>query len=210
MPDWLSVVDRRVRVRSQNAARLLKDSDERVVSLAKGIIRHHHDDRWFHQTVAFLQLSSQFAVELRELVRHIEGAQPGFVGHIVVELLMDANLIAQQPEQLDRYYEIMQNVDAGLIEKVVNRISRHPTDRLEILVPRFVAEKFLYDYGADDKLFRRLNHVMRRIQVPDLPTNVIPWLSTARVRVDQMMAELLDQEHTEPDWATLETELEKS
>ncbi len=56
LPDWMSVVDRRNRARSQSAEKVLSDADPRVVSMALGVMRHHHDDRWFHQTQEFATL----------------------------------------------------------------------------------------------------------------------------------------------------------
>src|SRR5687768_7726430 len=90
VPDWLNVVDRRVRVRSKAAQQFVDDSDPQVAALARGIVQHHYDDQWFHQTRAFAELSLRFTLEIRELLQPDDGFRPSFLGHILVELLLDA------------------------------------------------------------------------------------------------------------------------
>jgi hypothetical protein len=200
LPDWLSIIDRKVRTRSEGAARLLADPDPRVVAVAKGIIQHHFDDRWFHQTEEFLILSSRFAVELREQLHKEQGAQPGFVGHILVELLLDATLVEEQPELLDQYYAALVDLDPNCVENVVNRISKTPTSMVGLLIPRFIRERFLYDYNEDAKLLMRLNHVMKRIGLPKLPDSLLNWLPTARQRVTEARNGLMTGQHEDPPW----------
>lgn len=194
VPDWLSVIDRKVRVRSVVAQTLLNDEDVRVREIAEGIIQHHEDDRWFHGGRAFAELSLEFAVELREQLVGDEGFRPSFLGHILVELLIDADLIREEPSILDSYYEALKSLSPLVVQQSVNRISRKETDRLELLVPHFIAERFLYDYASDDKLLFRLNQVMRRVRLPALPSQLIPWLQSARRRVSLRRDELLNPE----------------
>ena len=53
VPDMLSVVNRKVRVRSRNLKPLLVSSDLDVAEIAAGIQQHLDDDRWFHATKVF-------------------------------------------------------------------------------------------------------------------------------------------------------------
>jgi hypothetical protein len=189
----MSVIDRRNRARSHSALRQTNDADSRVVSFAMGIVQHHHDDRWFHQTEAFSLLSARFAVELRSLVQDSSGHQAGFVGHIVVELLLDSVLSDDNPEYLIGYYKALESLDLQFLQDTANRICSKPFDALTRLVPRFVEERFLADYSVDDRLWLRLNHVMLRVGFQPLPKAVIEWLATARPRVRQSAQELLQE-----------------
>ncbi len=193
LPDWMSVVDRRNRARSQAAERILEDEDPRVVSLARGVMQHHYDDRWFHQTEHFAMLSARFAVELRKLLVGESGHQAGFVGHIVVELLLDSVLSDDNPDYLMGYYAAIESLDVQFVQSIANRVCTKPFDALGILIPRFVQERFLADYTADDRLWMRLNHVMRRVGLPPLPESVVMWLASARVRVREAAHELLTE-----------------
>ncbi|QEG38298.1 hypothetical protein [Roseimaritima ulvae] len=191
IPDWLSVVNRKVRTRSAAAEPFTRDADPRVRELACGIIRHHEDDRWFHQTRTFVELNLQFAVEIRDQLAGDAGFRPSFLGHILIELLLDADLIAEDRSRADRYYAALQQVSGGLVQDVVNRIATVPTEHLSAFLPRFIAERFLYDYVDNQRLLLRLNQVMRRVGLPILPDSLIPWLETARHRVSAARKPLL-------------------
>jgi hypothetical protein len=192
VPDWLSVLDRRVRARSRNARRFLAASDQRIVQLATGIVRHHRDDDWFHRTRAFAELSWEFTVEIRNRLPRDNGLRPSFLGHILVELLLDAELAHRDPARLHRYYDSLEHLDADLVAWIVSRIATRPASGLSLLIPRFSAERFLYDYVDDGKLLFRLNNVMHRVGLAPLPDSLVPWFGTARRQISQRFHQLLD------------------
>jgi len=191
VPDWLNVSDRGVRVRAKQAAPFANDVDPRVAALARGILRHHADDAWFHGTPAFAELSWRFAARLREVLGPDEGMRPSFLGHILVEILLDASLIARHGDRLDQYYKALGAIDPVVVEAAVNRIAPKPAVRLAGLLPLFVRERFLSDYADDGKLCYRLNQVMRRVRLPALPERLKDFLPEARQEVDSRQMELL-------------------
>lgn len=125
---------------------VLEDADPRIASLARGVMQHHHDDRWFHQTEHFVLLSTVFASELRALLIEQSGHQAGFVGHIVVELLLDSVLSDDNPDYLIAYYSAIESLDVALVQDAANRVCTKPFSALEKLIPRFLQERFLADY----------------------------------------------------------------
>jgi hypothetical protein len=190
-PDWLNVADRRVRVRSKHAAPLTSDKDPRVAAFARGVMQHHHDDDWFHRTPALAELSWAFTVLVRDALEPDEGLRPSFLGHILVELLLDAELIAEAPERLDAYYAALAEADPHIIQAAVNAAAPRSTDRLAPLIPRFVAARFLADYLDDAGLLDRLNGVMVRVGLPTLPPALMQLFPETRRRVAAMKADLL-------------------
>jgi hypothetical protein len=191
VPDWLSVVDRGMRAKSKSAKPYLNHQDNRVAALAAGIVRHHHDDRWFHRTRSFVELSFQFTEVVRGVLPGDDGFRPSFLGHVLVELLLDAELIAEAPARLDAYYVALDQIDAPFVADTVNSMATRQSERLAGFIPLFCAERFLYDYGDDGKLLRRLNHVMRRLKLPLLPDQFLDILPGARQRVRGRRGELL-------------------
>src|SRR5262245_37996790 len=171
-PDWLSVIDRKMRLRARRAAEFVTDADPALAALARGVVQHHYDDEWFHQTHAFNELSLAFAVDVRSALPGDEGFRPSFLGHILVELLLDAVLAEEEPARLDNYYAALDQVDPATVQATINYLATRTTDRLGMLIPRFNRERFLMDYGQDDTLLVRLNHVMRRVHLPLLPDDV--------------------------------------
>ena len=180
IPDWLSVVDRKVRARTKYAKPFLDDPNPDVAELAGGIIQHHIDDRWFHSSQAFTTLNLEFTVRIRDWQTDDIGMRPMFLGHILVELLLDDYLIQQDPSKLDQYYASVAKVDPKLIAATITRMTGKPVDLLPVLLPRFLHERFLYDYADDAKLTMRLNQVMKRVKLPSLPTSFEELLPQAR------------------------------
>jgi hypothetical protein len=202
VPDLLNVVNRRCRMRSRRAVPLLADADPRVAAVAAGVLDHLRDDAWFHETRAFAELSMTFCRQLRHRLGDDEGFRPHFVGHILVEILLDAVLIEAFPERLHAYYVAMESLDGQLIEATVNRMAVVPAPGLAGFLPLFCRERFLWDYGDDGKLLMRLNQVMRRVSLPALPEVLSPWLSEARTAVAARQDELLQSSRHTPCAAT--------
>ncbi len=192
-PDWLSVIDRKTRLRSKRAAEFVGDADPILAAVARGVVQHHADDAWFHATPAFSELNLAFAVEIRGLLPGDEGFRPSFLGHILVELLLDAILAEEEPRWLDDYYAALAELDPAQVERAVSRLATQPASRIAELLPRFAAERFLYDYLDDIKLLTRLNHVMRRVGLPQLPATLVELFPFMRARVRQRRVELLSQ-----------------
>lgn len=190
-PDWLSVIDRKVRLRSKRAAEFVEDADPVLAAVARGVVQHHADDAWFHATAAFSGLNLAFAVELREALPGDEGFRPSFLGHILVELLLDSVLAEEEPRRLDDYYAAVAQLDPAATERAISLLATKPTDRIVVLLPRFAAERFLYDYADDGRLLTRLNHVMRRVGLPLLPPEVAALFPAMRRRVRERRGELL-------------------
>lgn len=191
VPDWLGMVDRKIRARGKLADPFSNSDDEELRLVAGGILRHIDDDRWFHGTQAFVETNMQFAVELRDLLPGDAGFRPTFVGHILIEMLLDALWIHEDRSTADRYYDAIESIPAETIQRCVNTITGKPTDRLADVIRRFHDVRFLYDYLEHDKLLFRLNQVMKRVGLDELPKSVGHWLSRAEKLVESRRTELL-------------------
>lgn len=191
VPDWLSAVDRKCRVRERRAREFVQDSDPFVSAVAQGVIRHHQDDHWFHQTRAFAELNLEFAVEIRECLNGETGFRAGLLGHIIVELLLDAFLTEQFPGQLETYYERVAEVCPERLQEGINRFASHPTEKLVYYLGRYLEIRFLFDYLNDSGLLYRLNNVLNRVKLEALDDKILSWIPSARDRVYQRAADLL-------------------
>ncbi len=196
VPDWLSAVDRKIRARGRLASLHVESDDPVLAAIARGIVRHHDDDRWFHGTEAFVTTNLEFAVALRDLLQrdagHREdGFRPSFVGHILIEMLLDAIWLRDRPEIGETYYRMLGEKSATEVQRCVNVITGKPTDALAGLIERFVQARFLFDYLDDESLLFRLNQVMRRVGLAKLPPAVLDWLPDARRQVWQRRDRML-------------------
>ena len=195
VPDWLSVADRQVRVRAKLIEPHLLNDGSPLAEVAAGAWQHLHDDGWFHATRAFFEVSTLLAVRFREVLGQDDSHRTSFLGHIVTELLIDAELIERHPGEIERYYEVLHAVEPIVVQQAVNVMAKTPTECLAPLIPRFIDERFLLDYLSDERLLHRLNQVMRRVKLPPLPVEVISVLSLARPLIRDRLSELLPEEH---------------
>lgn len=196
VPDWLNVVDRKCRARSKKALPLCDSSDPIEAQIAAGVIQHHADDDWFHRTEEFNRLQWDFTKRIRDFLGKDSGLRPSFLGHILVELLLDSVLIEDDPDELNAYYAALNEVDGVLVQRTVERIAERPADRLDWFIGRFVEVRFLEDYPDDEKLLYRLNQVMQRVKLPALPDAFSTLLPELRQDVRASSAALLTAQST--------------
>ncbi len=195
VPDWLSVADRRVRMRPRRASRLVDGTQSIVAEVAAGAMQHLKDDRWFHKTRTFIETSNELTCMFRDLLGPEDGFRPGFLGHVVTELLLDGVLIEKNPDLVDDYYAALDEVDPEQVQRAVNRMARHQTTHLAAMIPLFRRERFLRDYLEPRCLLYRLNQVMRRIKLKRLPDETEGVLASGWKIVRGQAGELLPTTH---------------
>lgn len=191
LPDWLSVVDRRARLRPANLEPHLVADDSPLCSLVQGVLQHQRDDAWFHATRAFAELSNEFCRLLGGILTADAGFRPYFVGHVLVEVLLDASLVERDPGRLNAYYTLLAAVDLDELAVCATQLTSRDVAVLRHFVPAFLRERFLNDYLDDELLLLRMNQVMRRVRLSPLPSDVCQILPRARAMVERRLGELI-------------------
>jgi len=191
VPDWLAVADRSLRMRPRHAGICHHDPDRCTAEVAAGVSQHFCDDARFHGTRAFAETSLELTVRVRDALGGETGLRSAFLGHLLVELLLDATLIADAPDRLMEYYRVLDGLDPGQIEAAVNRIAPRPTRRLAAFIELFRRERVLGDYLEDTTMMTRLNQVLRRVRLGGLPDGFAAMLPAARQLVADRRGDLL-------------------
>lgn len=193
VPDLLSVVDRRCRLRMKKIQPLLDGStlDTPTRKVVTGFAAHLEDDHWFHGSVAFVEVSGSLARCFREAMPEDESHRVGFLGHIVVELLLDRWIIETSPAALDRFYATFASVDPQIVQYAVGLSASRETDKLLPLWHRFVDERFLADYTDEKRMLFRLNQVMKRVKLPELEDRIEKTLCHSYEIVSERARDLL-------------------
>ncbi|MDP7277151.1 MAG: hypothetical protein QF363_16855 [Planctomycetaceae bacterium] len=192
VPDWLSVVNRRVRMRTRHVTPFADGSGSIQAEVAAGALQHLEDDQHFHGCRAFVEITGTMAVDFRNRLPSGPGYRPGLLGHIAAELVLDGLLIARDPGRLVRYYEALERVDPVAVQDAVNRMARGgQTQDLAELIKRFLLHPFLGDYTDPERLLYRLNQVMRRIKLAQLPHDVVVVIERGTELVESRVTELL-------------------
>lgn len=200
VPDWLSVIDRSVRVRSRQLERFAGELDEAEREIAAGILQHLDDDRWFHATPAFYTVTGQLGGMFRkELERAAADEWPyGFLGHVLTEVLLDAALFSGRETQLDNYYAALAEVDERRVAGLIERVTERPVPNAARFIELFRRERFLFDYLDDAQLLYRMNQVMRRVSLPPMPTEIKCVFPKARRLIEREAQNLLPEEDFGP------------
>jgi len=192
VPDWLSVVNRRVRARRRLVEPVVAATDDDSVRrIGQGILQHHHDDDLFHRCELFQRLEGELGAEFRRHMPDRYDHRPAFLGHILVELLLDATLAERDPTLLDRFYAVMADVNAQLVEDTVNQMAARSTDQLAWFIERFRQERFLDDYADNTTLALRLNQVLHRVKLEPMDDGIMDVLEFARGRLHETADDLL-------------------
>jgi hypothetical protein len=195
-PDWLSAFDRAVRLRTKSAAPIVDDSDPRLAEFARGVLQHLSDDDWFHGTRGFAEVTGELAAEFRSAIGAEHPTPCSFLGHIVTEMLLDAELIRRHEGVLDAYYAALSEIDPLIVERSINRCAaRGQTSRACEFVPLFITERFLADYQETPRLAYRLNQVLRRVKLTPLDDSAIEALESGRRLVRDRFDDLLSSEN---------------
>ena len=191
MPDWLSVAARKTKCRTRHVEPFLDREDSPLADLAYGIKQHHTDDLWFHESEAFSRLSLEFSKQIKEEFGESTSMRPWFLGHILVELLLDDELIQREPEQLVRYYDCIAETDAEWIAEQVAMMCGRDVGKLAEFIGKFLELRFLEDYHDDQTLTMRLNQVMNRVGLEQLPESFPKLLPWAREEIAKSAIELV-------------------
>jgi len=191
VPDWLSAADRSARVRSKQAGQFAEHQDPCTASVARGMLQHFRDDARFHEARGFVEVAFLLTAAARDSLDGEAGLRPGFLGHLLAEVLLDWALIEQDPARLSEYYRLLGQVDACLVQEIVNRMTPRPTARLRGMIEGFRSARILWDYREDARLLRRLNQVTHRLGMAPLPDRFCEILPGARSLVASRAEELL-------------------
>lgn len=177
LPDWLRVVDKRARLRPDVLNAVHVDDDVRFAALRDGARRHHDDDLRFHKDDAFDVVASDVAARLRALD---PGLRASTLGHVLVEMLLDASLMAARPGLIERYYAVLDDVDEARVAGFARRATGRPLEHAEHLIDRFRRSRFLLAYQDDEGLLECLVGVCRRAGLQPPPSSSLAVLAAAR------------------------------
>ena len=191
IPDWLSVVDRKIRLRPRLLEPWLIYDEPIQAEVAAGALQHLNDDDWFHSTRGFAEVTGELTHRFRECLGTDERYHCGFLGHVGMELLLDGVLMDIYPSKFEEYWRILDGIQPSLVELAVNRMAKIPTQRLAWFIELYRREQFLRCYADDDALLRRLNQVLIRVRLEPIPAEAVQVIGAGRLLVQRRLLDLL-------------------
>ena len=137
IPDWLTACDRKCRARKKKAATWVDDSDPILAAVAAGVVQHHEDDYWFHGSAIFTRITLELAVEYRQQFGNTQAMRANLIGHIVIEMFLDAFLESKFPGSMEEMYAWVAELDAEKVQDCINQFASQPTTKLAGEIERF-------------------------------------------------------------------------
>lgn len=177
LPDWLRVVDKHARLRPE-VLNAVNTADARWLALREGAQRHHDDDRAFHLDEAFDAHAADLARRIRAVAPTVRAST---LGHVLTEMLVDAELMRADATLLSRYHDGLDALDVEVIADFSRDATGRPLQDLPTLIERFRRSRFLGSYLDDDGLYDCLHGVCRRAGLEPPPrAAMLPVLTVAR------------------------------
>ena len=180
LPDWLGACDRRARVCRDLVDEAAASGARPDRALARGVQMHLDDDRWFHGTLAFEEVNRELTQRIRDAFPEHRRLRASFIGHVLLEMLLDAHLMETWPGILDRYYTALHALDVMQVQQRAAALCRSKADRLHVLIQRFRTTEFLRGYVDDEGVVRRLDGLLARVRQPPLPPGFAALVPASR------------------------------
>ena len=191
VPDWLNVVDRRVRVRSRQAEQHFARPTPARRAWQRALCSIAGTTSGFTARGHLPSCRSSCAGCCARGCRQTMDSGRTFWGTSWSRCCSMPRSMADDPARLEAYYAAFDTLDAEATAAAVNRIAGRDVPNLAAFIPLFSRERFLSDYADDGKLLVRLNQVMRRVGLPLLPASLVDTLAEARRQVAARKDELL-------------------
>ena len=166
--------------------------DTSATELRTGLEQHFHDDGWFHEAPAFLDVSAAITRDLRNACPRDPRFRAHFLGHVLTEVLLDSALLERDPSLGERYYDALAEVDASVVQAYAEAVTGAPLTRLDELVDRFRRERFVLGYVDDALVVHKIAQVARRVGLPPLPEEVATVIAASRNRGRSRLDALLE------------------
>jgi hypothetical protein len=115
-----------------------------VAAIHRGVLRHYELDARFHNSPDFKEACAHATQCLLGVSLDREKYRFWFLGHIAVEVLLDRQLIIEEPGIVKQYYELLSSIDINNLDAYLNFIVQKE-DKSKILsnFMKFVEVKFL-------------------------------------------------------------------
>jgi len=115
-----------------------------LLEVDAGVQRHYAVDAWWHNSKVFTQMIEQFKNAMKEEGFVLERAS--FLGHIGVEMLLDRQLMAENPSIEEKYYGLLDGQNKDLASAYLSLENKEWVKAFEKEWDAFRKRRFLRDY----------------------------------------------------------------
>jgi len=165
-PDLLSIFDSNVRLKERKLPIPMENSaTPEQLSIYNGALRHFHVDRIFHSSDFFHKETQLISRLLKAEFKDPPIHRGFFIGHILLELVMDRILVQKDINLVHRYYTHFEKFGVKLMEQKTEWLCRRPLPGYDAFLVRFIERKHLHYYKDWDFLKDILRRMLNYVQI---------------------------------------------
>jgi len=161
-PDLMSIFSRAVRVKHQSL--IIPIGTE---TFYQGVLRHYAADKAFHTCDFFLEESHAITLFLREHFTSNQVHRTFFIGHVLVELMIDKVLIAQDETLVSDFYAHLETVTAHKLAESTQYFVDKPLLGYEAFLQRFIQNRYLFHYSKYEYIIFVLKQIVQRVGISE-------------------------------------------
>lgn len=168
-PDLLSIYNSQLRIKQRHLLKLSEDEAGRITPpFLNGLQRHFFADGIFHDSPIFQRETKRISNMLVQYFPDIAIQRKFFIGHILLELMLDKVLIKLHPGILETYYGHFEALQPFRdIRRSLEIALNHQLPNYEAYLTRFLRRKFLYHYADPQHIAWILRRILRRVRIRD-------------------------------------------
>lgn len=166
-PDLMSIYNSGLRIKNSHLKRFHSNLHPDVPeSFVRGLARHFFVDRIFHSSVHFTAETQRISRELAERFPQYDIQRKFFIGHILLELLLDKILIDSHPDLLNEFYAHFSRPEEYLLmQNATAEVSGHDLPKYTSFLKKFYDHKYLRQYQRYEHIVFVLNQILRRVRI---------------------------------------------
>lgn len=164
-PDLVSLYSREIRIKHLP---ILPAHSPNYISFIQGIERHFKADKVFHSSDFFLQESHIVGDFLKQHFKDKGLKRSFFVAHVLVELMIDKVLIAQDKQLIPDFYAHFHQIGHLNIADMTQIAVAKEIDAYPAFIQKFLQNEYLYHYSDQDYIIYVLQRIVRRVGIEEI------------------------------------------
>lgn len=163
LPDFMGMVHRQWKLKPETLHKARKPLHK---ALASGMKAHLGMDDWFHKTRFFVDGRNVVKQTLINADIRYPPYRPGFLAHVMLELLLDRFIVLHYPGKVAQFYRELAKVEIPVVRNFFEEAG-HPFDEnFHDFLLRFVRQEYAFQYGEPIHLIKALNQISGRVGQP--------------------------------------------
>lgn len=190
LPDLMGMVRRGWKLAYKD---LHKPFDPLQQAIAEGVIAHLQMDEWFHKTSFFQAGREKVKLTLLNAGIQFPPHRPGFLAHIMLELLLDRLIIKHYPKVVSNFYQELEQVEMATIRTFFHAAGQPFDEHFPGFFSKFLEKRFVFRYADDQQLLKALNSIGQRVRQPAITGSAFADLASSLPELDLMIFNSFDQ-----------------